>query len=231
MVTQSPTMWLNKISSLVTILFFGITPIVLLFGILGGISLFAARKTDMARQLVWYFIIAFILQFVFARSINSRYVVPFLGIVSIFVLYGLSKIEKKVLSYFRFGAVFILFVLPVVFSGLLLIKPRLYLQSIPLEDNKSYLYGQTSGYGISDAVSFLESRIGEGRATIGVALQTGNPESSVIMNFEKNNKVHAAYFDSQSLGSLNSFDCLTVDHPVYFVSRNEELVGLDKFFN
>lgn len=230
-ITQPPALWATKMGALASILFWGVTPIVLFLGAIGVFQFYMSQKMNMKRQLVGYFVIAFMLQFIFARSISTRYVVPFLGIFCFFALYELSLIRGRVSKLLYTILVLILFMLPISISTLQLVSPQTFLSEIPLEDNKMYLYGQTSGYGIIEAVSFLKHQIGDKKATIGVGLQTGNPEDSVIMYFQKNSKVHTAYFDTKGLGDLSSYGCLTANNPIYFVSRNEELVGLDRFLD
>lgn len=225
-VTQSPAVWSSRLTELGSILIFGLTPLVLIAAIV-GLSVLLKKKRD--ELIVWYFLITFMSQFIFERFVTSRYTMPFLGLVPLFAIIGFCYITNKRSLVIKTIMGLALLIIPFVFISYQIISPRDYLDKMAFSDTRVYLFGQNSGYGINEAVNFLREKIGDRKATIGVGLQTGNPESSVIMNFQKNQNIHAEYFDAKALGDVMQFDCLVSDTPVYFVSRNEEQVGLNKF--
>jgi hypothetical protein len=72
--------------------------------------------------------------------------------------------------------------------------------------------------------------IGEHEAVVGFAVNTGNPESAIIVAFHHNLKIRAGYMDAKQISiDLSQYDCLASSVPVYFVSREQQLAGFEKF--
>lgn len=66
---------------------------------------------------------------------------------------------------------------------------------------------------------------------VGFVLNTGNPENAIIVYLHKNDNIVSTYFDSKLFGNnLNEIDCFSSKIPMYFVSCEHQLVGLDRFF-
>ncbi|MCL5439020.1 MAG: hypothetical protein M1268_03450 [Patescibacteria group bacterium] len=94
----------------------------------------------------------------------------------------------------------------------------------------NYIYGQTSGYLSLIAIDYLNGISKNKKINIGVAENSGNPESAIIVYFRNNKNVFVGYFDKKQFnGNLDEIDCIKSDRPLYFVSRDEQLVGLDKY--
>jgi hypothetical protein len=95
-----------------------------------------------------------------------------------------------------------------------------------------YVQGFTSGLGINQTVDYLKQKSKKSKIIIGVAENTGNPESAMQVYFNKDQNPPVVYFDSRLLSSdLNNYDCLSFDKDTYFISRDNQLVGLDKFLH
>ena len=95
----------------------------------------------------------------------------------------------------------------------------------------NYLDTFTTGYGLNGVYSYFDSISKDKKIIVGVGENTGNPESAVIVYYSKNPNVNVVYFDSRLLPpEINDYDCINVGGPAYFVSRENQLVGLDKFF-
>lgn len=66
---------------------------------------------------------------------------------------------------------------------------------------------------------------------IGIAENTGNPESLMLVYFNKSKNSKVTYMDNKMLGmNLNEYNCLKTGIKTYFVSRDNQLGGFDKFF-
>jgi ribosomal protein L30E len=97
-------------------------------------------------------------------------------------------------------------------------------------DNAAYLHGYTSGYGINDTVNYFKSLSKRNKIIITIAENTGNPESAMIVYFNKLSNAQVVYMDASALGSvLSSYDCLSSNTSLYFVARDEQLAGLNKY--
>ena len=93
----------------------------------------------------------------------------------------------------------------------------------------TYLKGSNSGYGIQEAVVFIK-QLPIPKLFIGVAENTGNPESAMFIYFSKSEKYNVAYFDAKLLTiDTSPYDCLDLGVPFIFVARNSQQGGLDKF--
>ena len=65
---------------------------------------------------------------------------------------------------------------------------------------------------------------------VGESVYTGNPESAFMVWFAKHSQITLGYLDRRLLGdSVNDVECIQADVPVYFVSKENEVAGLEKF--
>ncbi|MEM4270907.1 MAG: hypothetical protein QXO70_02300, partial [Candidatus Pacearchaeota archaeon] len=88
------------------------------------------------------------------------------------------------------------------------------------------------GYGIVEVKNYLEKISENNKTFVGLALNTGNPESAMLVYFRKNDRIKAGYFDSRQFEvDLNKIDCFKLPVKFYFVSRDEQQAGLNKFFS
>ena len=95
----------------------------------------------------------------------------------------------------------------------------------------SYLNGFTSGYGVNEAVNYFKNLSNKEKFVIGIAENSGNPESALLVFFNKNENIKVIYMDSKLFGvNLSNYDCLSTGVKTYFVSRDNQQAGLEKFF-
>ena len=125
------------------------------------------------------------------------------------------------------------FVMPSLLTLLLVFSPSDYIVTMaktnPFSD-VNYLQGSNAWYGILEVKQYLESAAKNTKIAVGVAVNTGNPESALAAYFQKSDKVFVSYLDSRQFGdALNDVDCLVLPRKLYFVSRNDEQAGLNKF--
>ena len=127
----------------------------------------------------------------------------------------------------------IIFIIPLSLTLLQVINPVNYLllmgRYTPF-GNSGYLQGFTSGYGVDKTIDYFQKISKHSKIIIAVGENTGNPESAMFAYFYKNTNAQVVYFDSRLFGpNLPKLDCFNSDIPLYFVAREEQLVGLDKF--
>ena len=65
---------------------------------------------------------------------------------------------------------------------------------------------------------------------VGAAMNAGNPESAITAYLKDNEKIRFSYFDSGMIGKLDEdIECIKLDRPMYFVSRDNQTAGLGKY--
>jgi hypothetical protein len=177
--------------------------------------------------MVAFFIITFL-----ARIPTDRYLVSFLPFLVIPASYFMFLIftKNKVFGVFLTLIILIISFCLTVFQ---VEDPANYLleaQKLTYFGNSAYLHEFTSGYGVDETVSYLKNLSKQNKIMVTIAENTGNPESAIIIYFNKSSNVQVVYMDSKIFGSaLNSYDCLSANVPLYFVARDEQLAGLDKY--
>jgi hypothetical protein len=62
-----------------------------------------------------------------------------------------------------------------------------------------------------------------------VQIDAGNPENTIFTYFHNSPTRIPRFLDSLLISNVSAYQCLTYRVPVYFVSRDTQLVGLDKF--
>ena len=223
--------WFGSLSANAQICFFYITPLLFLLS-LAGIIIVLAKKDVFKNLFLSFFLFSFLVTTLLVRIPTDRYIISFLPFLVIPASYVIISVLNK--NKF-FGVIFmlIIFIIPFGLTLLQVINPVNYLlltgKYTPF-GNMSYLQGFTSGYGIDETVSYFKDISKTKSIYVTVGENTGNPESAMLTYFNNFPNVHATYFDSRLLGpDLVSLDCFTSDSPLYFVSRDEQLVGLDKF--
>jgi hypothetical protein len=163
---------------------------------------------------------------------SDRYLVSFLPFIVIPAAYVLIIFfnKQKVL-----GGLFILLTILIPFglTSLQILNPTLYLiKTIPYSPsvNATYLQGITSGFGINEAVNYFETAANGKPIIVGVAENTGNPESALITYFNKSPNIQVVYFAPELFPiKLDNYVCLSFDQPLYFAARDEQTSSLGKF--
>jgi len=152
----------------------------------------------------------------------------------VFAVYVASAIARRYRAAFLSGLVWVLlFILPVLITLVQIVNPVLYFQffdSSRFSEGSSYVTGQTSGYGVREAIAYIE-KLPQGRKIfVGQSLYTGTPESAVMVWFAKSKTITVGYLDRRLLGdSVNDVDCIQADVPVYFMSKENDVAGMEKF--
>lgn len=224
------TVWLNNLFDNLNISFFYVTPLVFAASAIGIIKIFLEKKVSKTLFLL-FFIIPFFINTILIRVPSDRYLVSFLPfLVILFSYFSLELVKKNRI----FLLLFTICLLPAfLLTSFQVLNPSgyiLFMGSKTSLNDLVYLEGQTSGYGISYAVYYFNNLSQKEKLAIGTGENTGNPESAMFALFNKNKNIVVSYLDAKLLGqNLANYDCISTGLPTYFVSRDEQLAGLDKF--
>ena len=209
----------GNFKNLSEILFWQLFPVTLVLSLLG---IFKTRKNLF--MLIWVGLPLAITVFA-SNSLSSRYVVSFLPLFSIFAAWGFVNVSKPIKPFaaLTFGALFWLIANPFAYLSLL---NKLTLTS----DFNSYYLSQTAGEAIKKVRQRLEKFAESGPILVGVRLDAGNPESAMFAYYgkNKNDRIMAVYFDKKIIDT-EGLDKISSPRPLYFVSRGENLAGMDKY--
>jgi 4-amino-4-deoxy-L-arabinose transferase-like glycosyltransferase len=223
--------WFNSLFVNIQIAFFHTTPLFFLIG-LAGIVYILAKKKIFNNLFLLFFLLSFSIATFLVRVPTDRYLIsflPFLVIpVSYVIIFVLHK-NKNLGAIF----VFIIFVIPLCLTLLEIVNPIDYFlltgRYTPF-GNSGYLQGATSGYAVNDAIAYFQKTSESSKIIISIGENTGNPESAISDYFYKNPNVQVVYLDSRLFGqNISLFDCFSSSVPLFFVAREEQLVGLDKY--
>ncbi len=221
------TIWLNNLKSFMDIGFWQLSPF--LFILIFGIYLFL--KNQQKKIIFYWFILGILMITLTARDINPRYLVPFLPLILIFGANLINQLssKNKIITYLLLGSTTICACYLTLVQIISPLRYFSFLDSYTRQSQKlQYVTGWTSGYAIPETISYLKNK--KIKMVVGVRLDTGNPESAVFAYFRTSKNIFPIYFDAKLFGSkLDTVDCLSTDYPFYFVSRDEQLAGLNKY--
>lgn len=217
--------WFTSFRNFSEIAFYHLSPPVFLIAVVTLIRGFFPGKPGLTLR---YFMIALAASLFTVRNITERYTVPVLSLVPLVIATGGIRLSKPKLN----GIIIPTILICVFITGMATFNPTAYFSLLGRwSDFKlaEYTTGVTSGYGLDQINRYLTEHIGSRRAYVGLALNSGNPESALIVYFHKHPNITVGYLDSRIQGNLEEYACVTAPFPVYFVSRNNELAGFGKF--
>jgi hypothetical protein len=94
-----------------------------------------------------------------------------------------------------------------------------------------YVYGQTSGIGIKETMKYINENASSFTPNmVFIAPNIGNPESAIDLYSYKSSNLVSLHIKDTFLPEINQFSCATSDLPVFFVTRNDEQAGMERFF-
>jgi len=223
--------WGNNVMVNIQISLVYLTPLLFLVSVL-GIAYILRKKQKTQILYLAFFMLPLLGTTLLARIPSDRYLVSFLPFAVIPAAYLLWQSVKKqrvlgiLLSLVVFSIPFSLTLLQLINPPLYLIKTFPYAPSV----NPTYLQGVTAGYGINETVDYLKSLAQNKAIIVGIAENTGNPESALITYFNQSENIKVVYFSPDQFAvNISGYDCISIDSPLYFVTRDEQLPGLGKF--
>lgn len=208
------------------------SPFFIVLSLIGFYYLWKENKKRFLLLFTFFVFVPIFIESLTTITVSQRYLVsltPLLIIPAAFVTdRAMKKRNVLILALFTLGASYC-----IVLTILQVTRPIKYFDILskifPYSDKSAYVLGQTSGYGVPDVVSYIQNVSRNQTVYVGVALNTGNPESAMMTYFHDDGHVKVIYFDRQLFTvDLTNYNCFSSQTPVYFVSRNDELAGLNK---
>ena len=223
--------WSGSLAVNTQLAFFYVTPLLFLTGLAGIVVIFV-KKDYFKRLFLIFFLLSLLVATLLVRVPTDRYLISFLPFLMIPASYVIVSVLNKN-KFFGVFFMFIIFIIPLSLTLLQIINPVNYFLTIGRYTsfgNSSYLQGFTSGYGVDETITYFQNISKQRKIIITIGENSGNPESAMLVYFYKNTNVQVVYFDSRLFGpNLSTLDCFSSDTPLYFVAREEQLVGLDKY--
>ncbi len=227
--------WLTDIFLNIKILIVYLNPFVLISSF-AGIFLFVKRKKqDYSLLLIWI-VTLLALEIILTKESSQRYLVSLLPVLILPASYIFSLILRKSLLW---GRIFLIVTVSVSSAYIFfqITNPSSYIkntQKFSGDQSLNYISGYTSGYGVNEAVDLINNASTNNKIYLATALNTGNPESAMQIYFAKDEMVRTTYLDESLLASqmeiVRNVDCLKFDRDIYFISRNNDLAGFERFF-
>lgn len=211
------TWWHNMVNALLVYVGYG-SPFFLL-----ALFMSFTNKSDNQKPNIMIMVLGVSLFFLVltARSLHSRYVlfsiVPFLPLCAAYLY------RRPFIEFFAYGSMSVL-------SLLLVNDPKYFFHLYPhvgafTTDTYQYVDGWPSGYGVKEALSFVNTNRGNLPSFVGVRWDSGNPEDMVLL-YAPRLGMAADYLDTR-LGYFS--DIITENRKLrmYFVTRNGQYGGLE----
>jgi 4-amino-4-deoxy-L-arabinose transferase-like glycosyltransferase len=225
------TAWVTNVSGFVQIGLVFVTPMVFVASILGIVLIYKSNVKHKKSFLV-YFVLSLSLEVLAGRIQEQRYLSPFIPFFTItaayvFVRLWNGQIWKKVLIIISF--------LPLLYlTSLVIFAPRLYIEQlshITSYAETSYLSGYTAGYGINETLQYINDHASQTQPNMVLfGLNVGNPESAMDLYANRSSILFPFHIDSSFFPGLNQYSCFTSQYPVFLVTRDGQMMGLDRFF-
>ncbi len=222
--------WLANLTAFLEVSFWHLTPVVFVFAVI-GVWVLVQRKVYLP---VLWFLGTISVGIFTARGLNARYTAPLLPLAPLVAVFGFSQIHKiknhLVVSLLTGGGVISL----IAVSLLMIFPPLTYFNLInyftPHYSQKiDYVTGDTSGYGINEAINFLDGKASLTPILVGVRLDAGNPESAILAYYYGSRRVFSSHLDRSMFPSEFDFSTFKTQYPLYFVSRSQHLGGLEQY--
>jgi len=219
--------WFKSIVDVFETLFFHLTPVLFSLGAFGVYSVFR-KRTSTEKYTAFFLLTSLVIFIISIRSVNTRYVVPFIPLVTIFIAYSIEQLWKKPLN-----KIIILFgvAISIACSFYLIYAPSSYLltlQKITKFSNGEYIHGFTSGFGIIETKNTLLNLSANKYTHIEVRGDSGNPEDAMFIYLKDFPNIHVTYLDMECRGGRAFFKGYLKNVPTYFVTRDNRIEDLGK---
>ena len=227
--------WGINTVNLFTVSLWHLTPLILIAGVVGvWLSFKKLKNKKLNLMTVFWLILSLLLLIIISKNISPRYSVSFLVPIVIYSSYLINLLisRKAKINYL---IILVIFSLPILITATLIFKPLTYFnimnQVTKFSQQEEYVTSWTSGYGLSQAISFIKDQSQNQLVIAAVRVDAGIPESAVLAYFEGSKRIRPIFLDERIIqDNLNHYNCLQLGHPLYFVSRDEQLAGLGRFF-
>ena len=225
------SVWGNNMVHIAAWLFMFPTPIFIVFWIVGA---FCLCKQPRYRNIFLFYSawvgIPIILFLFFGKNLTARYfviIMPQLTMLSALVFH--TKLFQSFVILFFAGVSAIIIIAPQQYFQMISIVPRAYF------DMAQYMTGWPSGYGVREAIGFVENEAQKKRLVLFVRNDTGNPEDAVFVYCRNNPRILIVPVITKE-DIANTLLLVSKEIPFYFLSRGpalldmkEELIELARF--
>jgi len=229
--------WFMNFLGFFQIGFIFVTPLVFVFSIIGMFFLWK-NKVKNNQLFLAYFLFALLLEIFASRGQIQRYLVSFLPFLVIPASYVLSNFWNG--NILKKSVVIVSFFIPLVLTLVLIINPQYYISQLAKVSRYSdvgYIQGQTSGYGINEAMQYIQEHSTPSHPSlILTANNIGNPETAVFVYAQKNPQLVVLTITANSFPWIDEYKCMNSEGiipivPVFFVTRENQLSGMDRYFS
>jgi len=224
--------WLISFYGFLQIGFVYVTPLVFIAA-LWGMYLLIKKSMPYSLGILCYFILALLLEIFTVKSQSQRYLVDFLPFFSIPAAYVFKNLWQK--NNIKKTLVIISLLISFALSLMVLFVPDAYIMQTakisPYSDTED-TYGYTAGYGINQTIQYIQAHSVPSQPTMVLfALWTGNPENALDVYSFKSQNLFPLRIDSKLFPNINNYQCMTSSYPLFFVTRDGNLAGMDKYFS
>ncbi len=225
------TSWFGNITGFFEIAIVFVCPLIFISAVV-GLVLIAKDKSLYKIIFLAFFLSALIFEIFVTRSQAMRYLMSFLPFLAISAGFIFSELWNRKIN----GKVIVVVCLAssVMLSAFLIIYPKEYIYQMSRISRYSdtfYIYGQTSGEGINEVVKFINET--SSKTTLNmvfISLNIGNPESAINLYTFKSKNLVSLHMDSSFFPGIEQYECLTSEIPTFFVTRDQQQGGMNKYF-
>lgn len=221
-------LWATNIIAITTIGTIFVTPIIF-FTSVAQILKYSYKKRYL--DLVVWILIPLLITILTLKSPTQRYLVSVFPLLPLLFATFVLGIKNKLVQ----NSLLVVGILTALSLSLFQIhKPLEYFKTsnkITTLSEYVMVSGQTSGYGFKEVVDFLENENKKNPIVTTYAENAGNPESGLSVYLNKKNVMNG-YLEARYLEGLPpETQCIQLQsgQTMYFVSRDEQLVGLERF--
>jgi hypothetical protein len=181
--------------------------------------------------LLWFFL-PFMYEILYAKLFTSRQALILTIPLFIAAGYGLSLLweQKKIFGIILASGILVWSIYDI---GILLTNPQQYpslFADRAQVDASQYFYGFSSGYGVLEAVDYLEQNASTQPIIVLIRNDHGNPEDAVAAYLGTNPNVGLGIMNDPPSDVLKVFQKYGTSLPVYYVARGGYNAGLEKYF-
>ncbi len=224
--------WTTTALSVSAIAWWHYTPVLI---ILGCIGIFALSKNHVSslkaiRSTGVYAGMLVLLYVLSARSTPVRYVVPIIWWWPLCVAAGFILLEHW---RWLWRLATISMCIPLALIALLLYDPPSYFMTLArftaYAQKDEYLTQWPAGYGTREALEIVRAELKGVHGVVAVRADAGNPESTMFMYLNANKQIQPLFLDTTVAPLLANYQCVATSRPLFFVSRDSQLGGLEQF--
>jgi 4-amino-4-deoxy-L-arabinose transferase-like glycosyltransferase len=223
------TIWWNNFVGVVEWLFFYLTPPLFLLAV---ISLLLFRFDKKLWLVALWFYLPFVYEVLYAKLFTARQALLLTIPLFVFAGYGFSLlIERKKMIGIILGVC--IFVWSLFDISILLTSPQQY-QNLFADrasgDMSQYVHGFSSGYGVKEAIDYLEQASQTQRIVVLIRNDHGNPEDAMVAYLSNKPTILMGLMNNPTVDVPQVFAQVGTSIPVYYVARGGYNAGLEKYF-